>query len=151
MIGKQIEQIDAQIAPLLRVVDAYVDFIVFIEHARPGSASLTLRGGKTLSALERSDVSLFVYSGIYAFARGIVGWSRNINFETSYILFVLLMEADPDTAGTPRATIRRNVEQDPQFLDLPKMFENELVSEPPSLDLTVVERNGFAVGGGGIA
>ena len=136
MTGNQIAQVDGQIAPLFSVVDAYVDFIAITEQEFPGSVRLTLIGGKTLSASERSDVSLYVYTVFYTFAKIVIRWSGKLSFESSYILLVLFMKANPDpkVAGAPLSTMGRFVEQDPEFNDPRKMFENEVFSEQPSLD-----------------
>ena len=138
MIGKQIAQVDAQIAPLFSIVDAYVDVIAVTEQSFPDSVRLTLIGGKTLSASERSDVSLYVYTVFYTFAKIVIRWSGNLSFESSYILLVLSMKINPDpkVAGARLSTIGRIVEQNPEFNDPRKMFEIEVFSQQASLDFT---------------
>jgi stage V sporulation protein K len=143
MIGNQIRQVDAQIAPLFDVADAYVDFIVFIEHAFPGSISLIL-SGNTIRGSERGDVSLFVYNSMAIFSLIVVNWSGCLNIETSYVLFNLWVRgaSDPEIAET-RPSIIRNIrkiaEQDPEFDDYwPKKFEKDVFSRKPGLDFTIV-------------
>jgi hypothetical protein len=72
MIGNQIAQLETRIETFLSVVDLYVDVIVETEQKSPGSVRLSLSDGKSLSASEISDVSLYMYSAFYYFAKSVV-------------------------------------------------------------------------------
>jgi hypothetical protein len=60
MDSNRAEQIDGRTAPILRVLDAYVNFIVMVEQTYPGSVNLTV-SNRIASPSDGGDVARSVY------------------------------------------------------------------------------------------
>jgi hypothetical protein len=77
-------QIEARLSPILRPVDAYIDYIVHLPIEFPVTFD-----GTDHSSYDRSALARAVYILIFDFSKTIIRWVENFNFQDGYILFVL--------------------------------------------------------------